>query len=430
MLEVVGSSKASSNGSSHSHGRDVSSCGEPHSDEDEDEDEDHEDHEEEAMFAPSQSVQLKAQPTCCRALVRNDPRRTSLRVGGLWFGGLRRAESSWMLQTLAPPQPPTLLLHLLPFFASCLTWLRGTFVQGYYWRNSKNILDWMMIVFIWICTGMWLVLLFLSQSLEIKSEYDLEDNPEELTALTAELESLVNLFRYYRVAAGTLGLILVFKVVVAAGFYPPLRVILRTLTLSVSDSAYFLIVFMGFMGGFAMFAHISAGNYFKDYSTFARSMRTCLDILVGSYDSDPLFERGADSLAIKAFFYGFNFVMVWVLINVFIAIVSDAYMKAMEQYQDSKICELIEHHGSPFSWMCNPFCDFNEDAGSAFIDDLNRIMRGNIADMTLCDDWKATKDKPGEPPHPHTHPHTHKHTHTHTHVSLPSDDCRRCTHSL
>lgn len=61
-----------------------------------------------------------------------------------------------------------------------------------------------------------------------------------------------------------------------------------------------------------------------------RSVLSCFDILVGSFDASKLDDAGSQTVA-HLFYYTFNILMVWVLINVFIAIISDSYAQAQEE---------------------------------------------------------------------------------------------------
>lgn len=134
-------------------------------------------------------------------------------------------------------------------------------------------------------------------------------------------------------------------------------------------------------------------------------MRSCLDILVGSFDADAIFGRINPNPALVYFFYAYNILMVWIMINVFIAIVSDAYAEAVEQYTGSPLQKLIERHDHPFTWLMNPcaalalcvhsgalcrqpahfvcarYHRYEPERVHAFIDDLNRVMTGKIKSM-------------------------------------------------
>lgn len=96
---------------------------------------------------------------------------------------------------------------------------------------------------------------------------------------------------------------------------------------------------------------------------------TCCDhSLVGSYDPDAIFAKRSPNLALLVFFYIYNIMMVWVMINVFVAIVSDAYAQAKGEYEESVMKVLIERFGpSPFTWIVSPWEKFDEKAGYAFI---------------------------------------------------------------
>lgn len=134
---------------------------------------------------------------------------------------------------------------------------------GYYWRDYKNILDWMMISMICIGAAMWMMMLLSGQKLDIKAKYDLATNPQELTSLIKLLEELTNWFRFYRIFAGGLIIVLVAKTIDATGFYPPVRAIIQTLTRPLWPTFYFLLIFILFMIGSAASMHIAVGHTSK-----------------------------------------------------------------------------------------------------------------------------------------------------------------------
>ena len=135
---------------------------------------------------------------------------------------------------------------------------------------------------IWFCSIIWGIMIIRGEDLDIKAEYDLQsttgDAQRELTSLIDLLvrdlieaqraadalpnrthkpqalsnletsmspspppsqpseylngawrwrpqEELTNLFRFYRIFAGALALVLVFKIIVAFGFFPPVKVV-------------------------------------------------------------------------------------------------------------------------------------------------------------------------------------------------------------
>jgi hypothetical protein len=75
------------------------------------------------------------------------------------------------------------------------------------------------------------------RELSPRSAYDLVVRPDELVDLFTSLETQVLLFRYYRIAAGALAMVIIFKGVDTAGFYPPVKVIIHTLMFMVAPRA-------------------------------------------------------------------------------------------------------------------------------------------------------------------------------------------------
>jgi hypothetical protein len=148
--------------------------------------------------------------------------------------------------------------------------------------------------------------------------------------MLSDVDLLTIYFGYYRVVAAILVLVLFIKGSVSLKFLPKAAVIIKTFGGALEDIIYFCMVFILLIIGFSVFIHCVAGNTVLAFSSVEKSIFSCFDILVGSFESDKLQEAGSESVAML-FFYVYNILMVWILINVFIAIISDAYTAAIQE---------------------------------------------------------------------------------------------------
>ena len=159
--------------------------------------------------------------------------------------------------------------------------------------------------------------------------------PTDATGLHAVLEpefatqdlvdDLVFYFSWYRLAVGCVVLLTVLRLCVTLNFLPRFKVIIDAILDSKNDIAYFFYIFISLMVGFAAFMHCAGGNVFHEFHTAQRSLLSCMDILVESFDADKLRGAGVATVAGFGFFYLFSASMVWVLLNVFVAIMNAAY---------------------------------------------------------------------------------------------------------
>jgi energy-converting hydrogenase Eha subunit G len=97
----------------------------------------------------------------------------------------------------------------------------------------------------------------------------------------------------------------------------------NTLYSSKEDTFYFLIIFTIFLFGFVGMAFISFGAYLSDYNSIANSIRKCFEITIGDFKYHDIEEVNAPMAVI--FFFPFNVLFVFILTNIFLAIINDAY---------------------------------------------------------------------------------------------------------
>lgn len=97
----------------------------------------------------------------------------------------------------------------------------------------------------------------------------------------------------------------------------------NTLYSSKEDTFYFLIIFTIFLFGFVGMAYISFGSYLEDYNSLGNAVRKCFEITIGDFDYDSIEEVNAPMAVI--FFFPFNVLFVFILTNIFLAIINEAY---------------------------------------------------------------------------------------------------------
>merc|ERR1711988_1745799 len=72
----------------------------------------------------------------------------------------------------------------------------------------------------------------------------------------------------------------------------------------------------------------------EQFSTFAGSMAATFEFLLGEWDLDALKEQSESTwMAYPLFFIGMNVLMNWIILNVIIAIICDAFEASKEKYE-------------------------------------------------------------------------------------------------
>lgn len=102
-----------------------------------------------------------------------------------------------------------------------------------------------------------------------------------------------------------------------------MQLLSNTLYTAKEDTFYFLIIFAIFLFGFVGMAFISFGTQVSDFSTLGDAVRKCFEITIGDFDYDSL--EQTDSTMAVIFFFPFNILFVFILTNIFLAIINEAY---------------------------------------------------------------------------------------------------------
>lgn len=97
----------------------------------------------------------------------------------------------------------------------------------------------------------------------------------------------------------------------------------NTLYQAKEDTFYFLIIFSIFLFGFVGMAYISFGAHLSDFNTLGNAVRKCFEITIGDFDYQALEKTNAFMAVI--FFFPFNILFVFILTNIFLAIINESY---------------------------------------------------------------------------------------------------------
>ena len=122
----------------------------------------------------------------------------------------------------------------------------------------------------------------------------------------------------------------------ALDFQPRLGLVTRTIAKAAQDLLHFLFIFLFVFVAFASMGHLTFGGATERFSTMASSLTVCMAILLGDIDVLTDLYRGSvpgsdQRLAADFFFWSFIFVAFFILINMLLAILVDAYVAVKDQ---------------------------------------------------------------------------------------------------
>eukprot|EP00656_Telonema_subtile_P003387 TRINITY_DN1154_c0_g1_i2.p1 TRINITY_DN1154_c0_g1~~TRINITY_DN1154_c0_g1_i2.p1 ORF type:complete len:858 (+),score=171.18 TRINITY_DN1154_c0_g1_i2:21-2594(+) len=110
-----------------------------------------------------------------------------------------------------------------------------------------------------------------------------------------------------------------------------LAVIWNALVLCMDMLAYFTVAFFIIFVGFAFWGHVTFGSDLQAFATPVQALNTCIDMLIGNGDLPSLY--AANRVMGPIFYFLYTVVMTLILVNVFIAIICEAYTVARDDAQ-------------------------------------------------------------------------------------------------
>ena len=119
-----------------------------------------------------------------------------------------------------------------------------------------------------------------------------------------------------------------------------MNILTTTLYNAREDTYYFLLILACMLTGFVGMANVSFGYFLREYSTFGDAFRKCFEIIIGDFSFEDL--SRADSVMAILFFYPFIVLFVFILTNIFLAILDKHYgdLKEKSSQTDDKINKL------------------------------------------------------------------------------------------
>lgn len=131
--------------------------------------------------------------------------------------------------------------------------------------------------------------------------------------------------------------LMVLRVVKSCQYHPKLYFITRTIELASAQLVPFFLVFVVILGAFAGMGHLLFGTEMADFVDLMTSILVMWDMLIGTYDYSGLYEIQFYGPFYIWSFYSLAF---YVLLNMLLAIVMDAYAKVQDE--DSNASPILD----------------------------------------------------------------------------------------
>jgi hypothetical protein len=208
------------------------------------------------------------------------------------------------------------------------------FLQGIklHISNFWNVLDITSLVMSYMGIILWVS--FVTNPIYIDESFT--NDSETLNTLLEVKQSYLS---YTRISSLNL-LLIFFRLLKYMGKFERVYLLFQTLKAAKNDILYFFVLLMGIFMAFVIFAHVAFGEIVIQFSTLQNSISYCLLILFG--DNNVVMQLlGADSLKTVIFFFSYTFLINFVLINMFIAIISNAYSDNLVELENRKKQEAL-----------------------------------------------------------------------------------------
>lgn len=102
-----------------------------------------------------------------------------------------------------------------------------------------------------------------------------------------------------------------------------MSLLLNTLYRAREDTFYFIVIFVVLMLGFVGMSYLTFGSHIDGFDTVGGAFRMCFQTTIGEFDYQSLAKVNEPMAAI--FFFPFNILFIFILLNIFLAIINQTY---------------------------------------------------------------------------------------------------------
>eukprot|EP00929_Paragymnodinium_shiwhaense_P091118 TRINITY_DN51156_c0_g1_i1.p1 TRINITY_DN51156_c0_g1~~TRINITY_DN51156_c0_g1_i1.p1 ORF type:complete len:888 (-),score=94.72 TRINITY_DN51156_c0_g1_i1:30-2693(-) len=218
------------------------------------------------------------------------------------------------------------------------------FLKGY--LDAWNVVDWMSIVVAYTILGTWIYQVLMTwqlssqfSTLQQDQERCLETHEpsvcdKELSEFFDFVFLIGNFVQRLRTVFATYPVLIILRLFKAFSAQPRLSVVTRTLAKAFVDLYHFGIVFMVVFATYVVSGTIIFGRELGHFTTFGRSCVTLFRALLGDFEIEDMRKVGRGIAT--AFFSTFMIFMVFVTLNMLVAILMDVYEEIKQSVASSE----------------------------------------------------------------------------------------------
>jgi hypothetical protein len=126
-----------------------------------------------------------------------------------------------------------------------------------------------------------------------------------------------------------------FRTLKLLDFQPRLGLVTRTISKAAQDLLHFGLIFVFVFFAYACMGHLTFGGSVTQFSTLSKSAVVCMGILLGDIDVQTDLYR-SNNIAANFFFWTFVFIAFFILINMLLAILVDAYVAVKDEAEGNR----------------------------------------------------------------------------------------------
>ena len=204
--------------------------------------------------------------------------------------------------------------------------------------NMFKIMELMSFLFSFITIIFWIRYLMTTMSMDITLPFtgDIEE-------VFAEIYNATAYMRIYNNFCGINTIFLSIRVLEYMQRSKHMNLLTTTLNNAQEDISYYILVLACLLFGFVGMANLCFGYILPGYSSFGLSLLKCFQMIIGDFDYGEL--ETADVYMAPLFFFPFNILFVFILLNIFLAILDNHYgritAKANLEADDTNILHIL-----------------------------------------------------------------------------------------
>lgn len=206
-------------------------------------------------------------------------------------------------------------------------------LKGQYFKRFWSYVEWIIIGFSWASLAMYMYRLYSSEKIGSKIK---SNNPSAPTFIQLQLTT------YWNDALGNclafcacLGTIKFLKLL---RFNKRIAMFIMAMKTIVKELVSFMLLFMIVYLAFVQLMFLTLNEATIGFSTFVKAMETCFAIILGNFQVAPILE--ANSILGPLYFAVYNIAIIFILLNIFLTIVNDAFAKVRAEVGNSEKDEL------------------------------------------------------------------------------------------